>query len=203
VPLRTKGRDKIVPQVASLLRHPNEAFQSLLMLGWGGGDDPVEKKFADSVEFRSAAQSWCSQGGRFIVQGERTRVHKWPTWFNKEWTDGSYYRTDHKCTAVGEDATHWCQWYKTARGAVTSTYNVKACMLQDVAADEVLFGTTEESSSYSLVPHMRGVPIDTGLAAVAFGRYGEKGTVSFFGDVNFEDETLQIMSVIARGESID
>ena len=62
----------------------------------------------------------------------------------------------------------------------------------------VLFGAQEGARSYSLVPGFGGVEIDESNTAVAFARYGE-GTVSYFGDVNHEQETLEIMSVIAMG----
>lgn len=209
------SRGKQVPlQVAALLDDTNKHKKpdALFLLGWGAGDHPVEKQFAESAEFKAAAQQWCRQGGRFMVQGERIRLRgPWPSWFDKEWTDGDYYRTDFTCCAVAseEDATsnnnnnnnnntHWCQWYKDAQGAVTSPYNVKACMVQNVAVNEALFVTTEDSTSDSPVPFMGGEDIAANQVAVAWGRYGE-GTVSFFGDVNFEKTTLKIMSVIARG----
>jgi hypothetical protein len=36
------------------------------------------------------------------------------------------------------------------------------------------------------------------MAALALGKCGE-GTVSFFGDVNNEDETVRTMAIVARG----
>lgn len=193
----TKGKH-IPCQVASLLRSTENKPTSLLIMGWGSGD--IDNEWHETKEFTEAAKEWCNAGGNFMVQGERMRqCGNWPKWFDKKWKDSDYYRADHKCLALGPDATHWRrQWYQGAHGAVHSRYNVKACMIQDVDGDEILFGTTEDAVSYSLVPGFGGVKIGAGKVAIAHGRYGE-GTVSFFGDVNFEDETLQIMAVIARG----
>jgi len=211
----TKGGATLPAQVASLLLQSSSKTtppNALLFWGFGSGGDGVsDQKFYESSHFKAAVISWCANGGRFIVQGERTRMMgNWPMWFDKQWKDSDYYRTDHKCFAVSAaenddmaDVTaahhHWCKWYKDSDGAVVTTYNVKACMLENVDPTEVLFGTTDDSQSYSLVPHMSGHKIEKGKTAVAFGKYGS-GTVSFFGDVNHEHATIQIMTVIARGE---
>ncbi|OEU06918.1 hypothetical protein FRACYDRAFT_252548 [Fragilariopsis cylindrus CCMP1102] len=218
----TKGGSTLPVQVASLLLQSSSSkspppINALLFWGFGsGGDDVSDQKFYESSHFKAVVISWCANGGRFIVQGERTgMMGNWPMWFDKQWKDSDYYRTDHKCFAVsagtGNDDMadadftaanhhHWCKWYKESDGAVVSTYNVKACMLENVDPTEVLFGTTDDSQSYSLVPSMSGHRIEEGKTAVAFGKYGS-GTVSFFGDVNHEHATIQIMTVIARGEA--
>jgi hypothetical protein len=72
-------------------------------------------------------------------------------------------------------------------------------MLKNVPADEILFGTGDGARTYSLVPHMAGGTIEAGLAAVALGKCVEGNTVSFFGDVNYEDETVRTMAIVARG----
>jgi len=195
----TKG-SKIPEQVASLLLSKNKAPpDAIIMLGWGAGGTDIEEEFATNSTFREAAKSWCRAGGRFIVQGERVGMFgDWPMWFDKAWKNGEYVRTDHRCFAAGPDAVHWWNEYANAKGAVTSTYNVKACMITDVEPADVLFGTADNAASYSLVPSMQGRSIGSGQVAIAVSQYGE-GTVSFFGDVNFEDETLQIMAIVARG----
>jgi len=70
-------------------------------------------------------------------------------------------------------------------------------MLTNVDPKDVLFGTVNDSATYSLVPHMRGKNIGEGHIAIALSQYGS-GSVSFFGDMKHEDETLKIMSN-ARG----
>ena len=192
-----KGRSQLVTQIACLLKHPTKLPGSILMLGWGSGDEDFG--FSKSTEFREAVVEWCKvRGGRFLVQGERTRLFgRWPQWFGLEWVDGGYFRTDHQCHAVGTDALHWSKsWYPQAKGAVTSRYNVKACMLQDVQAQDALFASVDGATTYSLVPGFGGRTVQEGSTAVAWAKVGE-GTVSFFGDVNYEEPTLDIMSVIA------
>jgi hypothetical protein len=116
-------------------------------------------------------------------EGERAAMcGNWPEWFGKTWKDGDYYRTDHTCFAKPSpngEIVHWCKWYHKASRAVTQNINVKACALNNVPADEILFR-------------------DEGMAAVVLDKYGE-GTVSFFGDVNHEDETVQTIAIVARG----
>ena len=197
----SKGGKSISRQVASLLKSDNKP-NAMIFFGFGSGGDGSDENFFDSSKggiFQAALKSWCDAGGRFIVQGERTAyTGGWPKWFGLGWKDGSYYRTDHKCFAVGPDASSWCQWYKSSKGAVKTTYNVKACMLTHVEPSDVLFGCVDDAQSYSVVPGFGGQEIEAGSTAIAFARYGS-GTVSFFGDVNHEDDTIRIMSVIARG----
>jgi hypothetical protein len=195
-----KGGNSISLQVASLLLSETKP-NALIFFGFGSGGDGSDEKFFKETRFVEALKSWCDSGGRFIVQGERTKyTGSWPSWFGKKWKDGNYFRTDHKCFASGSDATSWCTWYKDSPGAVLSRYNVKACMLQNVDTEDVLFGAVEGAKSYSLVPGFGGQDVGENQTAVAFSRFGN-GTVSFFGDVNHEEATLKIMSVIARGQT--
>jgi hypothetical protein len=200
-----KGRH-IAEQVASLLawNEGKEAtFRSIFLLGMGsGGDTSGELAFSNADIFRKAAVSWVEKGGNYLVQGERiASCGNWPAWFGKTWKDGDYYRTSHTCFArpsADGGIAHWCKWYHKASGAITCDINVKAVMLKDVPADEILFGTGADARSYSLVPHMAGQSIDEGMTTVALGKCGQ-GTVSFFGDVNHEDETVRTIAIVARG----
>ena len=193
-----KGGSSLPIQVASLLKSPQKP-QAMIFFGFGSGGDGSDGHFYKLFDFQKAVTSWCQAGGRFIVQGERVEsTGNWPQWFGKDWKNSSYYRTDHKCHANSNDDQSWCTWYSSKKGAVPSRYNVKACMLTNVEPQDVLFGAQEGARSYSLVPGFGGEEIDESNTAVAFARYGE-GTVSYFGDVNHEQETLEIMSVIAMG----
>lgn len=178
-------------------------YKTVIMLGWGAGSDEMALAFGRNANFEAAAKAFTKAGGNFLVQGERIKLccGDWPAWFDKSWTDGSYFRTDHTCFAVPKagQIQHWCKWYHKAKGALLGNLNVKACMVEGVPADEVLFGTEEGARSYSLVPGFGGQEISAGSAAFAWGKYGE-GTVCFFGDVNFEEGTIRTVGVIVRGE---
>jgi len=193
-------RGKYIPeQVGALLGSEGSIkISSLLVLGWGGGNDQVANAFGNSNVFRDAVVDWTNKGGRFMVQGNANVCGNWPQWFGKEWADDGYYRTTHTCFAK-QGGRHWCQWYHEAPNAVTKAISVKSILVKNVASDEILFGTTSESRTQSLVPFMAGQPIEEGVATVAFAQYGE-GTVAFFGDVNLETPTLDIMAVLARGK---
>ena len=210
----TKGRN--IPEQVSALFAWNEAKEarvhSILMLGFGSGGCDIEVACSKSNLFREAAVSWVQKGGNFLVQGERVAGYgQWPQWFDKTWKDGAYYRTDHTrfarpSSATNNDGTtnnggeivHWCKGYHQAAGAITRDINGKATLLKDVPQEEILFGMVDGAKSYSLVPHMSGESIGAGSAAVALGKCGE-GTVSFFGGVNHEDETVRTIAILARG----
>jgi hypothetical protein len=203
-----KGRNIIPEQVAALFawNEGKEAtFRSILMLAFETANDCGELAFSNSIIFREAAASWVQKGGNFLVQGERVaRLGQWPAWFGKTWADGEYCRTDHTCfarpslSATNGKIVHWCNWYHQAAGAVTRDINVNAAMLKDVPADEILFGTVEGARIHKLGPQTGVLSIDAGRAAVALGKCGQ-GTVSFFGDVNHEYETVCTIAIVARG----
>lgn len=185
-------------QVGSVLLD-SARFTSCIALAVGGADMEAEREFAENIPFREKIVDWVERGGRFIVQGERAgMMGNWPEWFDKTWETSDYRRTTHECRAKSRDDVHWCKWYPGAKGAVTTDINVKAVMMRGVATEDILFGTTSSSVSHSNVPFMAGEGLEEGLAAVAFGKFGE-GSVSFFGDVNAETNTCDIMAVIARG----
>ena len=194
---------KVPQQIGSILsRDPR--FTSCIALGWGSGGTNIELEFGRSKPFQRDVTAWVkNNGGRFIVQGENpTRYGNWPSWFEKStWKTGEYRRTNHVCNAKNENGVHWCsKWYHSAPGAIVTdnSYNVKAVMLNGVDPSDALFATGSGSKSHSLVSFMAGQDIEEGMCAVAVGKYGE-GSVSYFGDVNAEDDTCSIMAIIARG----
>lgn len=178
---------KVPEQVGSILSEV-EKFSSCIILGWGSGGCAIEKEFGNSNIFRDKIVSWVNSGGRFIVQGERPQGYgNWPEWFGKTWESSDYYRTDYACNGKSENDIHWCKWYHKAKGAITTTrYNAKAVIISGVAPEDNLFNDIDDD-------------IDEGQSAVAVGKYGE-GSVSFFGDVNAEKKTCDIMAIIARGK---
>jgi hypothetical protein len=187
----------IPAQIATLL---DRSFpQVLVMMAWGSGKTRVAREFAKCQAFRESLVAWVHRGGRFLVLGELSRpIRAWPSWFDRPWNHGSYYRTDHDCFAAEPDGPHWCDWYKSAPGAVLDRYNVKAVMLGNVDPSEALFASTNELIIDDLDADMADQSVEEAKAAVVFAKY-DAGTISFFGDVNFEDSTLEIMAVIARG----
>lgn len=175
----TRG-SHVPEQIASILKK-REDVKSLILLGMVSGDSEYEEQVINSQVFRVALVAWVEAGGTFLVQGERTASAGGdrPPWFGKNWRDVEYRRTVHSCFAKSEADPPWCQWYRSANGAVLDKISVKACMLDSVDPEECLFGTTPDSVSQSLVPMMAGVSLGEGLCAVALGRFGE-GTASFF-----------------------
>lgn len=88
------------------------------------------------------------------------------------WKYHGYYRTDF---FPGTHAT-------AMLGLPQLSYNVKATVLGDVAASDIVYGPTEQSYTQSLVFAPECVADSSGAAA-ALGR----GWVGYVGDVNGED----------------
>jgi hypothetical protein len=203
-----KGR-RIPEQVASLLawNEGKEAtFRSILIVGFGNLCRNMDLAEGFTVNpFREASVSWVQKGGNFLVQGEKiAEVGQWPAWFGKTWRDGADLGSSLTCFArpsadANGEIVHWCKWYHKASGAITKNISAKAFMLQDVPDDEILFGTDPNVCARAgSMAELHRKSIDQEMAAVAFGKCGE-GTVSFFGDVNHEDETVRTIAIIARG----
>ncbi|KAJ1489944.1 hypothetical protein T484DRAFT_1778506 [Baffinella frigidus] len=174
-----------------------DRFAVLIVLGLGAADDDAD--FFSAARFKGRLVEWTRKGGTVLFQGERgvENALRWfdKAWsksgFDKAWSNSGYTRTDHACNARGLRPSHWCTWYNTAEGAVIETISVKACLLNNVPQEEQLFSTLHGAQTASHVPPMAGVPINA-------GEFGE-GAVGFFGDVNAEECTTQIMAVLARG----
>lgn len=67
-----------------------------------------------------------------------------------------------------------------------------------VAPDDVLFGASSESQSQSLVPAVTGLDIEEEICTIALGKFGDE-SISFFGDVNAEEDTCATLAIIACG----
>ena len=64
-------------------------------------------------------------------------------------------------------------------------------MLSGVDIADQLYSTGEGATTQSPVSFMAGVPMEAGLTAIAATHVGTQGgRVSFFGDVNAEQETI-------------
>mmetsp|Transcript_31109 Transcript_31109/g.69111 ORF Transcript_31109/g.69111 Transcript_31109/m.69111 type:complete len:325 (+) Transcript_31109:342-1316(+) len=169
-----------------------------VILGLGSGTDFSPRRPTapwKSGPWRQALTSWVEAGGVMLMQGERAAAHVMREWFAKPWTmDGDYYRrTDHALNPA-------CAVLTGAGPAVLQRlprqYNVKACMVNCVPREECIYGAATGAVAQSLVPGFGGMAVDRGMCAVAAGQYG-RGTVVFWGDVNYEPDTLTIVVQLA------
>jgi hypothetical protein len=176
-------------QIAVALDNKDTNIKTLIVLGWGSGDDDLGLDFANSDAFRVALVSWVEAGGRLLVQGERIShsAGDWPQWFDLAWTSSDYCRTTHTL-----NATHWFK-----KQAKCPSMNVKACLVTNVEPEDNLYGTGEGAVTHSLVPGFGGNAVPAGQSAFTLAKFGE-GTVSFFGDVNIEDETVKTVGIVAN-----
>jgi hypothetical protein len=192
------SRGRSMPaQLSLLLTERASDFKTCLILGWGSGDETLAREFGSSALFREALVTWVKErGGRLLIHGERiqTCCGKWPQWFDLTWQDGDYYRTDFKLMKE----QHWARWF-VSHPQAPKAINVKACMVRNVEPQDLLYATDEDSRSHSLVPGFGGRQVETGSSAFTLAKCG-KGTVSFFGDVNAEEETMRVLQIVVKGE---
>lgn len=188
----------IARQVALILTSTTLSPTALVLIGFGSSDIGLD--FYNETVFKEAVTKWCKEGGCFIVNGERLWLFNWPAWFDRDWTDdGVYSRKHYDCFAIGPDATHWCEWYKESKDSITSNYNSRAVLLENVELEENLFGSFDDSSSIS-DNSLSSCENDSSIkAAVTLAQYGS-GTLSFIGDVSLDDDSLKIIATVARGQ---
>lgn len=144
-------------------------FTSCIILGWGSGHDHLAVEFGNSRLLQSSLVQWVRSGGRFLAHGERIGLcGNWPReWFQLAWESSSYYRTSHDLN----QESHWASWF-VQHPRAARTVNVKACLVTGVQATDMLYGTDEESTTYSLVPQMAGRSIGANQSAFTLARYG-------------------------------
>lgn len=200
------------PQIANALEKGN--FSACIILGWGSGDDiEIGLNFANSDAFQTNLVKWVAQGGRLMVQGERIShaAGDWPEWFGLNWKSSDCCRTTHLL-----NSNHWAaagEWFHQeaphaatggadapSTSSISSSMDVKACLVNGVAPHDNLFGTIDGAVTHSLGPGMGGKPVAAGQSAFTLAKYGE-GTVSYFGDVNAEAVTIETVAIVAKGSS--
>jgi hypothetical protein len=150
--------------------------------GSGLGLEGEEESFLRSS--KAAVCDWVQAGGVLALHGERF-VTKLFGWFGLKWCfSGDYYRrVEHKRRSPLED--------------LPLLYNVKACMVSGTKPEECLYSPVEGAVSISFVPGF-GREVDPGLCPLAMAKHG-KGRVIFFGDVNWEKPTMDVvMRLLAR-----
>lgn len=77
-----------------------------------------------------------------------------------------------------------------------SKLNVRACLITNVKPEHRVFSAPENAVTSSDVPGFRGTPVSSDQCAFALARTGA-GLVSYFGDVNAEEETTTTVQLIA------
>lgn len=180
-------------QIAAVLDVATTALgiESMLMIGWGSGDDDLAREFANSAAFRDSVLGFVKKGGRFLVQGERIEhcCGSFPEWFGLPWKSSSYFRTEY-----GRNDNCWLSPYATN---LPSKLNVKACTIVGVESNDQVFQTTSESVRLTLIPSMSGGESLAHLEDCAFAAAKvEEGIVAYFGDVNAESPTIRAVLAI-------
>ena len=117
--------------------------------------------------------------------------------FDTRWLAASYYRTT---------------WFPVAGPALDTTFagidaaqfSAKACSVMGVPPAERLFTTNHQSTTQSLVMSMDNKHVghngENPEVCVAVHKFGD-GSIAYFGDVNMEEETKQLVVAFCRGST--
>jgi len=159
-----------------------------ICVAFGIGSGGVDKGTKDP-DVQTIICEWVKRGGRLVVHGERDLEVLFRL-FDKNWAfEGDFYRrTEHcrnECPSIPRE-----RW-----STLPSSYNVKACMVSGVEADEMLYSPKEGATTHSLVPSFGGIPVNRDKCPVAVSSVGE-GIFIFIGDVNSESQTMQVISML-------
>ena len=148
---------------------------AVVVLGLGSAD--CDEDFLTNTEWKETLVAWVEEGGLLMIHGERTIKDAF-AWFGKDWKADGYRRMTHKYNTLNVTAA----WYD--EGDVCDAVNVKACMLSGVAPEEQLFAAGPDKT------------------AVAVANVG-LGHVGFFGDVNAEPPTLEMITVLCASTPLE
>ena len=186
-----QGGTTFTTATALLKNAPNR--DAVILVGLGSGGDDAD--CLTNREWREVLHRYVEGGGNLIMQGEGKSVETVAGWFELGWhfAGDCYRRTDF------EFNSKWIENNKRFEGAydeLVRPYNVKTVMLSGVREEHRVFRVAAEAKTSSPVPFMAGVAVDDAMCPVAMAPYGA-GHVGFVGDVNAEDATFEIISILA------
>lgn len=171
--------------------------------------------YSNSAEFIEFEAQLGSHLQRFVRAGgvvafpssEGQLVSTFGKLFDTKWRISNYYRTSWGPCSENELNVNYSFGNGNYARRIIQPYSAKGVSLRNVPPNERCFGVTSESRTQSLVPIMNGQdvskPDDPTSAAVeeldpdydivvAMHDYG-KGCVAYFGDVNCETTTVQLV----------
>ena len=183
--LRQKTR---VVQVSN----PQEALEHLADPGLKGVF-VADCRLADrgQAEVLPRLVDWVQAGGTAVVGGlfpSFTSPPKFSAFFKKwnvSWKMGAYHRT----TFTRQPAVH--RYFPNSADALPTSYSMKAVHVKGVAADDVLYGPTDDSRLESNVFAATRIT-NLAEAPVVYSRLGS-GFLGYVGDVNAEEESTSVV----------
>jgi len=133
------------------------------------------------------------QGGTVILHASNTCIFdKTNKYFGTQWDGFAYFRAVHSQTAAGKEI------FPEARKL--EQFSVKSNMMHDIPEKEKLW-CTAANRTQSMVPMMAGNDAHPGSTSVAMHEGEGGGRVFFFGDVNWEPATLELMQLACKKAS--
>lgn len=179
-------------------------YHAIIVIDYSNPDarDQFEK------DFGSLLQAFAAAGGVVAFpSSEGLIVSTLKKLFDVEWKLGNYYRTTWgPCLNVNERNIHFSFGNGNYARRIIMEYSAKAVTMKSVPYHERCFGVTDHSKTQSLVPFKDGQdvsakPEDPNYeTVVAMHEYG-KGVIAYFGDVNAEDQTIELVAAFVESRS--
>ncbi len=167
-------------------------FSTCVVFQLGSGGD--DKSFF-TPEIKAFLVPWVHNGGKLIINGERSVLTVFNEWFSKSWAfEGDFYRrTVHD---LNPDFSSVPSLFEPVANLPPKT-NCKGVMLSRVDPSEKLYVPTAGAVSASVLPMpgFAGVEIDSNMCVVAVAA-AEKGRICFIGDINAEESTGNIIVAV-------
>eukprot|EP01025_Chloroclados_australasicus_P030474 TRINITY_DN3057_c1_g3_i1.p1 TRINITY_DN3057_c1_g3~~TRINITY_DN3057_c1_g3_i1.p1 ORF type:complete len:260 (-),score=11.60 TRINITY_DN3057_c1_g3_i1:321-1100(-) len=200
---KEQARSDLVQQLQSPIT--SRKIRAFIILGVGAnGMSPSTQSFLRDSILREEFVKFVRMGGTIFFQGEGEAMCSiFSDWFGKPWNfEGDFYRRtvfskNNLSEGWGDGFSDIYMRRRDKSFELPSTYCVKACMLSNVSPVERVFETNNSSTTMSLVPFMSDVTMQPGMCPLAMGKFQE-GFIGFFGDVNAEKSTVDIISEICK-----
>lgn len=176
-------------------------YHAIVVVDLSNNIEDFGKKFSGHL------QAFVENGGVVAFpSSESSLVHMLQDTFGVTWQRSGYYRTTWSPCQENEHLVKYSFGNGDFSTHVIKDYNVKGNTLLGVPPHERCFGVSSESRTNSLVPFMDGRDVsreegsDDYDVIVAMHEHG-KGVIAYFGDVNGEDETIQLVAAFVQSRA--
>jgi hypothetical protein len=198
-----RGQRGAMPHAPLLAALPGATCVVLLQVN----EEDACRALAAAPGARDALREWTRTGGTLCVNGDRAAPELLAALFPEvasAWRmSGDYYRRCdavcvRSCAGVARALRRGRNTGSDCRNLLPSCLNAKACMLSHVPRQHQLYAPPRDATAHSLVnaPGFQGTPIQRGMCAIAAAPFGD-GRVVFFGDVNAESDTCDVVVHLA------
>jgi len=162
-------------------------------------------------EFQGAlgehVQDFCQNGGVVAFpSSESSLVCMLQYLFGVTWNRSEYFQTTWSPCSENLQLVNYSFGKGNFSRRLIQDYSTKGNTLRGVPPHERCFGVSSTSTTQSLVPTMNGRSVPPEVSAedydvvMAMHEYG-KGIIAYFGDVNAEDKTIQLVAAFVQSRA--